>query len=459
MAQGEISTRTTQETLVTTPTLIEAARTIIRGPSFNRTKTAGYDIKPGEKVLLVEKSTDDPAVTEALISAMHEIGAHIDIFHVDILDRPLTYIDEFRGMMYNVAGIEPDPMFDLWRSRIRWLEDVAQREGYSLLIQGEGGKLPDLDGVRYEGIPWYHRITFPAAGYPWPVWDLINEVAWKPIWEQGRGGRARITDPEGSSLEFGLREEHWTAEHYESRNARRRFESKYYLGHLYGHPTPPYDAGTATGVIAGTLNHYGRPFPRAEAVLEEGRLVELRGGGEYGEFWRELMDTTKNIKYPEYPGEGLFWLWECAIGTHPKMVRPPVAFSLAGHAAMFERLRSGYIHFGIGTAHNNPSELWAREQGHPYGHVHIHQLFPTYTLITRAGEEIPIIERGRLVALDDPAVRRKAEEFGDPDDLLSEAWIPAMPGVTVEGDYERDYAPDPAAWIEANDRNVALAEG
>ena len=34
--------------MVVAPTLIEAARVVVRGPSFNRTKTAGYDVKEGE---------------------------------------------------------------------------------------------------------------------------------------------------------------------------------------------------------------------------------------------------------------------------------------------------------------------------------------------------------------------------------------------------------------------------
>jgi hypothetical protein len=443
-----VGTDVRTDQLVVTPTLLDAARTIVRGPSLNRTKTAGYDVKDGERILLVEKATDDPAVTSALVQAMNEIGALVDVFHVDVPDRPLEYLDEFRGLMHNV-GVERDVAFDAWQGRLRWLEDVAVKQGYSLLLQGEGGPLPVLDGPRYEGIPWYHRATFPAAGFPWPLWDLINATAWKPIWTKGKNATVHLTDPEGTDLTFQLRPEHWTGEHYAKTGSRWRFQEKYYLGHLYGYPTPPYDPmPTVNGVVAGTLNHYGKPFPHCRVFVEDGCVTRVEGGGEYGEKWRECIDLTKDIQYPEHPGPGLFWLWEVAIGTHPKMVRPPYAFSLAGHAAMFERLSSGYIHMGFGTANGNPSEHWAQEQGLPWGHLHIHLQLPTYTLTTTEGEEITVVEKGNLKALDDPAVRDLAEQLGDADELLRKAWIPPVPGSTVPGDYAADYAQDPATWLD-----------
>lgn len=442
----------TTQSLVATPTLLEAARVIVRGPSFNRTKTAGYDIKAGERVLLLSKTTDDPAVTEALVTAMREIGATCDIIVLDVPDRPMNALDEYRGMTHNVPGIERDAAFDRWRTRLKWVEELAVAQGYSLLVQGEAGALPVLDGVRYEGAPWYHRVTFPAAGFPWPVWDLINTKAWAPIWERGRGGRVTLTDPEGTSLTLTLFEEHWNAEHYARTGSRRRFQEQYYLGHLYGIPTPPLDRSDASGVAAGTINHYSRPFPHCRVTIADGQVTGVDGGGEYGDKWRELLEATREIHYPEFPRPGMFWLWECAIGTHPKMARPPLAFTLSGHATMYERLRSGYIHLGMGTTISNPSEVWAAEQGLPYGHVHIHLQFPTYILRTIDGEDITIIRDGHLTALDDPEVIELASEYGDPAEILSEAWIPPVPGVSVPGDYQA-YAPDPAGWIERYERD------
>jgi hypothetical protein len=56
--------------------------------------------------------------------------------------------------------------------------------------------------------------------------------------------------------------------------------------------------------------------------------------------------------------------------------------------------------------------------------------------------------------LDDPEVIELAATYGDPKELLAEAWTPPIPGISAEGDYWTDYAPDPAKWIESNDEGV-----
>jgi len=37
-----------------------------------------------------------------------------------------------------------------------------------------------------------------------------------------------------------------------------------------------------------------------------------------------------------------------------------------------------------------------------------------------------IVEKGHLLALDDPEVRAIAAKYGDPDELLREDWIPEV---------------------------------
>jgi len=61
---------------------------------------------------------------------------------------------------------------------------------------------------------------------------------------------------------------------------------------------------------------------------------------------------------------------------------------------------------------------------------------------------VVIIDKGHLTALDDDEVRSLAAEYGDPDELLTEAWFPAIPGINVPGDYMQDYARDPVSWIK-----------
>ena len=170
------------------------------------------------------------------------------------------------------------------------------------------------------------------------------------------------------------------------------------------------------------------------------------GGAGYGDAWRGLLEESKHTQYPCFPRPGLFYLWEVAIGTNPKIVRPSGIDRHSSGGFEWERRRSGVIHMGFGTLWRSAEEKWAGENGILYGHLHIHLLFPTFTITTKSAKEHTIIRNGRLTALDDPDVRNLAEKYGDPDDLLREDWIPQIPGITSAGSYE-EYARNPGKWI------------
>lgn len=51
-----------------------------------------------------------------------------------------------------------------------------------------------------------------------------------------------------------------------------------------------------------------------------------------------------------------------------------------------------------------------------------------------------------MTSLDNPEVRALASRYGDPDYLLTEDWIPEVPGINAPGDYMKDYAPDPGGY-------------
>src|SRR5207245_1130264 len=149
---------------------------------------------------------------------------------------------------------------------------------------------------------------------------------------------------------------------------------------------------------------------------------------------------------------------DATIGSNPKTFR--TIESLWSTAIPWigggnERYRAGVIHFGFGAEHDDPEFVkFGRENKAPVKHMaHLHAYFPTYEIKDReTGEWFKVIDRGRLTVLEDPAVRRLAALIADPDQLLAYDWVPAIPGINHPGDYGRDYAPDPAAWIR---RDVA----
>ena len=203
-------------------------------------------------------------------------------------------------------------------------------------------------------------------------------------------------------------------------------------------------------LVHGTLNHAG-PFPHIRLSISQGSAAGIEGGGEYGRLWREGLNKWQDVQFPGVSGPGKNKLWEVAIGTNVNGIRPKNFAELGGS---WERSRSGVIHWGIGARSGFVYEVllpeeWAKfNQDHKEagGHSHIHTYFTTMDIETVDGRRTQLINKGRLTVLDDPQVRQVAAKYGDPDELLREIWIPAMPGINVPGNYRADYASDPVSY-------------
>ncbi|MBI2954530.1 MAG: hypothetical protein HYY30_09465 [Chloroflexi bacterium] len=423
--------------------LLTRARFIRDLPEYRRAR-AGFvgfgATKAGDRVLLAVDTQYDRDVVQAVATALRERGAHVDTLWVDYgPDREFEYEDEIAVLMRRVPWAENPRR---WEGR-PWIEEMAEREKYDLLIHGKGGPVLQNTPYRYEQLPWLGREHFTRwqTMYPQELLSAISQTTWDVIWQKGKGGRVHLTDPEGTDLTFTLFEDYygtcfgWVP------------EPKKAYGHLFAHPTIPLiDKVDTTGVAAGTTNHFGRPYPTIKAWVEGGCVQRIEGGAGYGDAWRDMLEESRKTQYPFFPRPGLFYLFEMAIAGHPKIVRPGNINMLSSGGHEWERQRSGIIHLGFGTMWRHDQEAWAAERRILYGHLHIHLLFPTYELTTREGEVIKVIDKGRLTSLDDPKVRAIAAKYGDPDELLREDWIPDIPGINLGGSYD-DYGRDPASWI------------
>jgi len=433
--------------------LLPVARFIAGEPEVRRTAAGfiGYGAtKPGDRVLLAADTHYNWRVLEATARALRERGAQVDVVTVDVgPDRDFTDLDEIHTVMRR----EPwDRKPRRWEG-VPWVEELALRGNYDLLVHGKGGSIPPTPH-RYEAFPWLTpaHFTSRATTYPRQLHTLINRKVWEQVRVQGCGGRVHLTDPEGTDLRWTLWEEYLDG-------SRLGTGDTPFWGHIMGHPPTPLIAKEdATGVAAGTTSHFARPFPRIRVTVQDGLVQTIEGGGAYGQGWRELLEESRYTQYPCFPRPGLFWLWEAAIGTNPKITRPPRIHRLSSGGFEWERRRSGVIHLGFGTFWRAPEERWAAERGILYGHLHVHCLSPTLQIDTVDGKRLMIIERGRLTALDDPDVRALAAELGNPDELLAEEWQAPIPGISVPGSYE-EYAADPAGWIYAESLNAERSIG
>lgn len=445
-----------------------------------------WEVSEGDRVLVVVNPIYDREVIEAAATAIREEGATVDVVHLNEAEEPREihpWFDEFPGVTFPdepiderfsdlEAGMTPDERFGLgstvslwpWApyphrepAEVEWWQKAA--EGYDLLLHGLGGPVP-RSTYRYERFPWREvdNLAGGAPTFPRDVWTLIDTKTAALV---ERAESIRLTDPEGTDLT-------WT--NYVA-------NSRYAPSHVFAHPLIPTSEADTSGVLKGTINH-ASAFPAIEVEIEQGKAAAVHGGGvfgdlwreslevmseydaEYGELWNQSFDAWKeqaddefdydfyDADYDYYDGSpGLFWLWEAAIGTNPKALRPTRRPMDRNMFPLSARLRAGVMHIGLGSANGMQGvEQRAAEMGLPWGHVHVHLFFPTLEATMPDGHTETIIENGYLTTLDDPDVRSLAAEHGDPDEILSIDWVPPVPGISVDGDYD-EYAADPLGWM------------
>lgn len=431
--------------------LMPVARLMARKPSRRMALSPGYGIRAGDNVLIVVSTRFDLRVLEAIRRAIVELGARVDIMR--------THADPARDRTGNAGEEElqflgetgPNPSRFVRSAGVRALVEAnvsVGGPGYNLVIAGTGGPNPRAD-YRWEYIPWdtADKFLYSMAAFPYEIQEMLDEKLWAAITS---ARKIRATDPEGTDITWnwdpkfeGMLREHWPG----------------YRILKQGHISPiplfmsPVEAD-ANGTIAGTVNHAGT-FPHLQLTIQHNEIVQAEGGGEFGRRWQEVLEDCKQkgIHYPGFPAPGCGWFEEAAIGTDPWRTRDLAAEIRNRYT--WERGRSGVIHWGLGVSQNFEYHPGVREwyQENAYktkrgaGHNHIHTYFTTLDFTDSNGKVVRVLEKGRLTFLDDPEVRNVAAKYGDPDQLLQEKWIPSVPGITLPGDYRKDYATDPYAFI------------
>ena len=423
--------------------LVETAVAVARRP-YSQGLHPAWDIQAGERVLLSVTSWHDEECTAASAEAIERAGASVEVKREEKGPAPL------------MSG-EDEVSYYLRRTRelMRWMDEweVLAREGrYDKVLQGYGGPILGDSTMKIQRMPFITKemMASPAHRLPMELLSAIDAHTWALV---SAASELRITDPEGTDISYEV-----TPQSYSPDRSlfSREMVSEWYPqnieysrkplpGHIWGRPHFRMPQESGTGVICGTMNHIG-PFPYVRLEMENSAIVSVEGGGGYGDNLRAVMEETRGLEYPGFEGRGLLKWWEASIGTNPKIHRPRLNYLTGFCNGLYERVRSGVVHIGFGTVISSGMERKAHQIGLPVGHFHVHLYFPTMRARSAAGGEYDIITSGRLAALDDSAVRECAARFGDPDELLREDWIPAIPGLNLDGDYTEDYAGDPADW-------------
>lgn len=389
--------------IVSAEQLLPVARLIVKrkGYPFH----AGLQLKTGMKVLMIVDSTNDRLVQEAFSIAIKEAGGKLEIITLHgypELKEPIELVDTMFSRQWWPGWV--------WKA----LESADIIMQGAMLIRAYTPNLPkdtpskspivtmgwpaDILGSNYE--------TFPIE-----VRDVINEKTWELLCY---AREILLSDAEGTELRITLNREEWEDR---VRKDLKTDGVPYKPDHLM----IPLPSKNLEGTLVCSSVSFGGTVPRTFMTIKGGQVTEVEGGGKFGEVLWESFEKYKNLAHPALPGKGINWVNSLGIHTNPKAMRSALwdKFSGSGrmHAWAFGHLRSGTFHISIGQG------LVSRE----YNIVrHIDQYFPTLIADGKT-----IIDRGHMIALDAPEVRKVAEKFGDPDKLLAEDWIPAISGVNA----------------------------
>lgn len=351
---------------------------------------------------------------------------------------------------------------------------LDQHSEIGAVFWGHGGRTSHRKRLEHHGDKFYGNSTYTdrwtvmskVPEFPGDVWRLEEEKAIEPI---AFADLIRVHDPQGTNFTYEL-----TAD-----VAAQWSKGVYQQGHLYMFPTqaggrfpnslieypalmkdvyvPPMDS-MVTGVIAGTTNHTGF-FPRIEVHLKDGRITEVKGGGLYGEIWREFLQFPgiNDKTYPYFDRPGYWYVYEAGTGTNPK-------YFGGLRATTEERNVSGVVHWAFGReVQHGPDgpevpQVWrdfVKANNLPGSHwLHIHNVLMTYQLRIRGTEQfVTVVDKGRLTSLDSPEVRALASRYGDPDEILKQEWVRHLPGINAPGSFE-EYSASPAKFEKQIDEEI-----
>ncbi len=307
---------------------------------------------------------------------------------------------------------------------------------------------------KFEGNWFYVRandLLSKAAEFPSDVWSLVDEKTLRPI---PFVSEVTFQDPEGTNLHWMLTPE----------EAQMWTHSTGNSNHIYIYPSPLHSTLQPGAVLVAHANHTGIYPTMTVHVDAHGGIQSIEGGGRVGELFKTLINhpAFKEAKFPKSPAPGYWFFRQDGFATNPKYVKsfPALIEGSPWLANDSERNRAGVQHLAFSYDSTDPEDLaYAEQRGIPLGHgehtAHMHNYFATVKWKLRdTGEWVTVADKGYVKMFDDPEIRALAARYGDPNLVFRYEWIPGIPGINVEGDYKKDFAPDPWGWFMAEWKRI-----
>jgi hypothetical protein len=362
-------------------------------------------IFPEYKVLVGCNSKSNPALIEAVSTCIRRIGADLTVLVTEppVRNRPTPRVvmEAAKSVDYFIQiGVGPGP---------------HSRDFYTLLFDyGVSAGFVTMDE---------NNLVEEIGTYPFEVWgEIHNRLKWKICKgevDPGKMVQFHLTDDRGSDLRWSVKCPidigAWIGP--EPLNAGSWAAHRPRVMHRAGFGAFFLTMGdlqyTATGrLFVDASNFLGETPEPLQLTLEKGRCTRIDGGELARRMWDLAIGDYRN-------GDRVR---ELAIAIHPKSNRPmpkydpdvpvPVApIPLISHGDFWIALGGDTGVGGVDPGAEDATALFAMAKS---------------TTITVDGEAI--LDRGRLLILDDPELREAAAQYGDPDYLLS----PASTNRTIE---------------------------
>jgi hypothetical protein len=386
------------------------ARILVRRPfSWLIGAQYGLGLTKGEKLLIVG-SGFDPLVVQALSVAADEMGVTTDVITRDLG----AYLKRMGRNEFDYQSFDPTNYMSVRGIVSRAVPDWlgAMIEDYDMVLgfqaRGESyGKIGKNRNIRSASLDWAkaEQLASPAVSYPDELLKLIALKTWQAYIN---GKKIRVTDPMGTDLTFSL--DPTNIDRFKETRGMATYGERSVdrpIAHEVHPDTEPYLTAKpdANGVMV--TKQVGL-IPLVKLFVENGQVVRIEGGGIAGENMKTALERFAKVQFPGfYPGPGVGWLEEVALGTNPKI----------GPDGPIRR-RSGMLHMAWGTdRYNRVSEDTPTLPSN-------HRDMDFFYYVTFEVDGKKLVDNGHLTVLDDPEVRKVAAKYGNPDELLKEDWIP-----------------------------------
>ena len=377
-------------------------------------------VKKGEKVLILVDTTVDKDVVEAYRIGAELVGGDVSVLTVKapvVGGDPALVVEELFLAKWPEVAWSAMKGADVTLHLCGFTECHGIfgkcAAAFGLKSIADLRKVYNIRLVRSE-IFSKEALASDWATYPQPLFEYLGIKAHEQVQKIAGNldtAEVRVTDPQGTDISFagfGL-PSRWQAE--------KQLPPFDVFGGAMVILLPDKPEPNAEGVIVSTSLHTG-PIAPMRITVKGGRGVSIEGGGEAGKLWARMWEEGKNAssRGRVMVGDhqpGVNWLEECAIGLHPKTFRLEkyrYEGGLGWQSWVGGSRRSGVTHFGFGGG--------VEEY---YSHRDVEIFHPTLTI-----NKTTIVENGRLKLFDEPAIRKEAAKYGDPDELLREHWIPAL---------------------------------